>query len=138
MALSITFIVILSSSMRLSSQITEIDSIKKWIEKSPKSGKRSEFPFEVNLCSLSGSRIKFWNSMTFRLEFREEKKWFVSDQRAFSITSEGIDFLWHDHKNFEEEDLPIPDKGKFWKSPSKDYFVFYYGSHFSNLYCNDL
>jgi len=138
MGLSISIIVIISSSMRLNLQLSKTNSIKKWIETNPNSTNRSDFPFETKLCSLSGSRIQFWKSMTFRLEFFDKNSWFVSDQRAYSITPDGIHFLWHDHKNFEEEDLPLPDKGRFWKSSSKDYFIYYYGNHYSNLYCNRL
>lgn len=136
MALSIVCILIAGSHLRINSDISKVNALYTWIMDSPSSHMRRDFPFEKPLCSLTGRRITFWKSMTFKIEFFEKGRWLFSQDGAFELTKSQVDFMWHKNENFKETDLPLPDKGGFWKSSSRDYFVHHFGNYYSNLYCS--
>jgi hypothetical protein len=70
------------------------------------------------------------------LEFFEKGRWLLSQDGAFELTESHVDFMWHKNENFKDTDLPLPDKGRFWKSSSRDFFVHHFGNYYSNLYCS--
>ncbi|TNF24531.1 MAG: hypothetical protein EP319_18190 [Deltaproteobacteria bacterium] len=134
LTISIVVILVIGSWARLDNDIDKVDAIYQWIDKKPASLKQSSIPFDIPLCSMSGRRITFWKSKSFRVDFFAEK-WSEAHYGVYALTKSGIDFMWHNKQNFMEEDLPLPDKGRHWKSPSKNFFVYYFGNYYSNLYC---
>lgn len=136
MALSITFILILGSWFRTGNEIQKIESIHEWMTEFPISLTKNSIPFEIPLCSMSGRKLILWESMTFTVDFYNGT-WEEGHRGVFALTKTGLDFMWHNKQNFMEEDLPLPDKGRHWRSSSSEFFVYYFGNFYSNLYCRN-
>jgi hypothetical protein len=138
MVISIVCILIAGSQMRINLDLSESMAVYKWMNDSPSSNSRTDFPFKKPLCSLTGQRITFWRSMAFKTEFLERKKWLFAHDGAFEINKNVISFMWYSNEDITETELSLPDRGRFWKSKSMGYFVYYYGNNYSNLYCSSL
>lgn len=134
LSLSIVVILLIGSWVRLGNDVEKTNAIHQWITEKPASLNQNTLPYDLPLCSMSGRRITFWRSKTFLVDFFNSK-WSEAHHGVYAFTKSGIDFMWHNKQNFMEEDLPLPDKGRFWKSSSRDFFVYYFGNYYSNLYC---
>ena len=136
MVISIVCILIAGSQMRINLDLSKSMAVYKWMIDYPSSNSKMDFPFKRPLCSLTGQRITFWKSMTFKTELLERNKWLFAHDGAFEINKNVISFMWHSNENITDTELPLPERGRFWKSKSMDYFVYYFGKNYSNLYCS--